>query len=242
MRTALKVAAIALGAPVTALFGLTAASAHTLPGGDSSATTHLINRDDSGAVANWAIDNIWRDGKLREMGIAPAGNCAGNAPCFEYSLSISDQGTFRTDPFALTPNQSGPFAGEHIKGIVNGQLQGFLQFGDFYSTAKPNTFDVPRTVFGDTPSTGVWPELFFPHTATLYQGDAPVAPGNITEPYWSWSYHAVVRTPYRVLKRVWLNHRFVWIWVTEYKTTVQHWVDASNNNGGDLPFDGNITG
>ena len=54
-----------------------------------------------------------------------------------------EEGSFVTDPGALTPNQGAPFTGENIRGVVDGEMSGTGTFGPFYATALPSGREVP---------------------------------------------------------------------------------------------------
>jgi len=198
------------------------AHASVIPAGHWSftANTLLVNRDDGGNGSPdpyWAKDKLRRTAILRETGSAPKSDCGGKGSCYGYSLALGDVGSFDTIPGRQTPNQSGPYAGETEQGAVTGHVAGSLEFGQFYSTSLPQggpNAGVPTLVNGDTPSTGDWPWLFFAPGTKLYQGGSQVNENTISEPYWGWAY----------------------AWGT------QSWVDASWNNYGDNPGDGNIIG
>lgn len=238
-----RAAAAAVGSvALCATVGATAASASPhLP--TVTSVTHYVNRDDSGANGNWAKDNDFRRGVLTEDGSVAVTNCGAlnTDPCYGYTLSVKDggylpwvQGSFVTDNGVYTPNQAGPYAGDTIRGNVRGSMSGYDNFAEFYSTSLPSggsNGGVPSFVNGDTPSTSSWPSLYFPNTATLYQGGAVTT--SFSQPSWAWNYRAQVPVWTRSHRH---HHRGYWSFRTE------RWTDASYNNYGDNVGDGNIYG
>lgn len=220
MRPFRALAALA-AAPALVLLVTAGPASAVLPPTGVPAATHLSNRDDSGANGNWAKDNIWRVARITSYGPAKASQCGGHNPCNGYGVTITDTGYFATIPGAYTPNQSGAYLNQKIRGQIGGSLLGSLTFGEFYSTSKPNISHVPASANGDTLSTGTWPWLFFASGTTLYQGG--VAAASISEPSWSWGYTAQC------------------VEVSGHVVT-EHWTDALTNGYGDDPGDGNITG
>ena len=225
--------AVLTAAAVPAL-GVTAASASLPPGPHShslTAVTRLVNRDDSGNGTpnpDWAKDNFTRTLTITPQGPAALTDCGITATaCYAFQAKIADDGFFTTVPGDFTPNQSAPYTGALIRSRVTGELTGYSTYAEFYATVQPDPSLVPHFVNGDADPTSGWPLLAFPAGTTYSAGAPATVTGGLGEPLWSWSYTALVRTHDR-----WHRQRF----------QVQHWVDASYNNYGDSPGDGNITG
>jgi hypothetical protein len=152
-----------------------------------TATTRIVNRDDSGNNGNWAKDRFTRTVTVRGGYSVASSNCGlTTGSCYAYTATLWDAGSFRTISGAFTPNQV--VAGLQLKSVVEGSMRGSAQFATFYATAKPKADLVPRFLSGDADSTSTWPELFFP-SGTTFAG-LTIAP-------WSWSYHAFTRCGYQ---------------------------------------------
>lgn len=221
------IAAIAGAAIVPALVA-SAASASPRPVPHShglTAVTRMINRDDSGGNGNWAKDDFTRTLAITEVpGTVPLTDCSATATtCYAFTASLNDQGTFRTIPGAYTPNQGGTNAGDTIRGVVSGQMQGSGDFATFYATSLPNMHLVPRFNVGDTNPSSTWPELAFPG-GTTFTG--------LNENPWGYFYSA----------RVLVHHHRGWWWHRRYE--IQRWADTSvpANDDGQGATAGNITG
>jgi hypothetical protein len=196
-----------------------------------TAFTHLADRPDSGGGGNWADDNISRVLTVRLTG--------GTAGDYTFTASVRDTGTFTTIPFALTPNQGFPFAGDVIKHVTHGDLQGEAQFS-FTATELPAfapNGGVPYFESG-APSgdqvTSLWYEQAFPAT-TVFGGT-----GILNN--WSWGYQATVKHVTFQWEWIYRHHHWHHVLVPVVHVQHQHWVDAALSDGGQLPFDGNITG
>jgi hypothetical protein len=152
-----------------------------------TATTRIVNRDDSGNNGNWAKDRFTRTVTVRGGYSVASSNCGvTTGSCYAYTATLGDEGSFRTISSAFTPNQVVP--GLHLKSVVNGSFKRSAQFATFYATANPNAHLVPRFLSGDADSTSTWPELFFP-AGTKFAG-VTIAP-------WSRSYHASTSCGYQ---------------------------------------------
>lgn len=210
-----------------------------------TAETYLTNRPDSGGNGNWADDTIDRTITITETGH--------NGGTYDYTAVLKDTGTFKTINGAFTPNQGAPNTGRHIKGADEGQMSGTADF-TFTATKQPNSgsnLGVPTTENGaaqTTPeTTSDWYEQAFP-TGTQFGGTGIGT--------WSWTYTWQAPTSgygngYWQAYRVYRHHHWTTIrnWVNSQQPGgqqqgggTQKWTDASSNNDGQLPGDGNITG
>ena len=110
---------------------------------------------------------------------------AHTAAPYMYYATISDTGTFRDMPGALTPNQGGHNAGKHLRpGQVSGPMSGFGQWGVFYASAKAHKGLAPSVLKGkvnDAYPSSTWPELAFP-AGTTFAGSASPATATATRP------------------------------------------------------------
>jgi hypothetical protein len=146
----------------------------------ATATTSLTNDPDSGDNGNWATDTITRTVTVSLHGAAAPSDCGtGNtAPCYLYSATLKDKGTF-----AVANGAPSPKAGTAVKGPVAGDLTGSASYSFYASAAKPDASSVPSTVDESqpsAPSTGSWYKQFFPST-TQFGGTGMLDT-------WSWSY------------------------------------------------------
>jgi hypothetical protein len=181
----------------------------------------MLNRDDSGGNGDWAKDSFVRVLTVtQQTATVPPADCSPTATvCYAFTASLKDAGSFRTISGAYTPNQGGADAGEHIRGVVQGQMVGSGDFATFYATALPSARLVPLFNTGDANPSYLWPELAFP-AGTVFAG--------LNEDPWGYSYTAKVVTGLR-------GHSVV---------QTQRWADTSDlaNDGGQGPTAGNITG
>jgi hypothetical protein len=181
-----------------------------------TATTQISNRYDGGGGGNWAYDKFGRVLAVTYLGksLDPAHAAAP----YEYSATLTDNGTFRDIPGALTPNQGAPYTGRVLRpGQVTGTMSGYGYFGVFYASQKAHAGLVPTRLNGTAlnslyPSS-TWPELAFPQ-GTLFSG--------VNEGWYSYTYTVTLKNGTKV--------------------TVQRWVDSAANGDGQLKYDGNITG
>jgi hypothetical protein len=211
----------------------------------------MLNRPDSGGNGNWAEDNFDRTLVIHEGGPAALTNCGVAATsCYSFTASLSDRGSFTTDPGAFTPNQGAPFTGTKLPAhSLSGSMNGSGGFGTFYATAQPSASLVPHFNHGSVNPSSTWPELAFP-SGTAFTG--------VNEGTFSYGYSArVATTTYRTIRVV--HHKLVWVqrhhhWyltIVTYTTTrkvpvtryqSQHWTDSGTNGSGQTPAAGNITG
>jgi hypothetical protein len=201
---------------------------------DVTATTHLVNRPDSGGNGNWANDNFTRDAAVTPDGSVAPVNCepapyAG--PCYAYTASLKDSGSFTTIKGAFTPNQGGADAGQLITSKTTGQMSGYGDFTTFYATAKPDAHLVPRHVSGLADPSYLWPDLFFPSTATVT---------GVNEATWGYNYTLKIKT---VTTSCSVSHGHKHC-TTHTSTQTQKWADnyTVSNDDGQGATAGNITG
>ncbi len=172
-----RITITAAGAALATGLWAGAASASTqgpFPVPNATATTFIFSNNVPGNGGVWASDAVWRTATVTFAGgfaVAPW-NCGWNGwgsppPCFAFTATLRDQGTFRSYRGALTPNQSWPFRGRHIRGVVSGRVNGTAYFGTFYATTFPRASLVPRFAFDEFGSAPTWPELFFPQHTTF---------------------------------------------------------------------------
>jgi hypothetical protein len=145
-----------------------------------TAVTQIRNRPDSGARGNWADDDLTRT--LTITAGTDCGTLTTGQSC--YDATITDTGTFTTRVNQYTPDQDGPYAGEHILSpAVTGPMHGTASY-TIVATSAPDAANVPAwendhyTAPAGEHTTSAWPELAFPAgtaTATI-------------ENTWTWSY------------------------------------------------------
>jgi hypothetical protein len=205
-----RLALIALAASAALAAGAGAASAatppHTLPQPPATrAVTYITDRPDGGNAGYWADDTMTRTLVITETG--------GSAGDYKFTATLEDQGSFRTIPGALAPDQGGSYAGETERAAVTGEIIGSADF-TFTASTLPSSSLVPgyENDHGLTPAddTSAWYELAFP-AGTVFGGSG----------IGTWGWYYVVLTPHDGL---------------------QIWSDTSSNADGDAAGDGQITG
>jgi hypothetical protein len=189
----------------------------------ASAVFNLTGRDDSGNGGNnWAKDNITRTVTVTRQAAVPAATCGTSATqCWFYTMTLSDTGTFTTQP-GLTPNQDCTEPnGQSCSGLdISGTVVGSLTGGgdqEFYADQAAPVVPKVLSYTGDGPiDTSHWYTLFFPANTAFVSAPATAAGQPWTN--WSWSYDA--------------------------PATCETWTDAYNNGDGDGTYaaDGNIAG
>lgn len=212
---AAAVAAVAL--PAAAASAAPAAA----PGGTHTATTTLTNRPDGGHGGPWAYDDVTRTLTLKLTGITGSGS----NETWHYDATVRDTGAFTVIKGALTPNQSGAYAGEKIRSDIPEMLTSLTGRAEYSFTASrpasnaPNAGVVRREsgapAAGSPQTTSLWFEQAFP-AGTTFGGPGIGA--------YLWTYGAVVFSP-----------QFPYF-------SDQRWVETSANGDGNLPGDGNISG
>lgn len=175
-----------------AVGGLLAASAST---NTVSATTTITGRDDSGYAKqtnntyDWATDAMTRTGTVTYVGVHSGPECGtGWAACYEFTGSVADtNGTFTTDPGAVSPNAGAVIQNGPVTGSFTGGATGFTFYADSNNVSAAN---VPATVNGDGPvDTSNWLSLIFPaHTKFSSATDINNVNGTALLPTWSWTY------------------------------------------------------
>jgi hypothetical protein len=235
-------AAIAVSAPAALAVSAQAAVQHPV-----TSVTKIVNRTDGGGGGTWAYDSFTRTLNLTYLGkVTPAELAANPALAstpYKYDAQVSDQGTFRDIPGALTPDQGSNDAGKVLRPVqVSGPMNGVGQWNVFYASARAHNGLAPRVLRGPAlnelyPSS-TWPELAFP-AGTTFSG--------VSESFYDYSYQAVPFTRW-VIERdthghIVLNpktHQPVLVKKSGFR---QHWEDSSFNGDGQNPHgDGNITG
>lgn len=227
----------------------------------------------SGPVGGWATERFTRDATLLLVSavVTPAVPAVAADPTatppvtaspavpayttYTYTARLRDSGSFRAIPWALTPNQSGWYYGQKIRGAVSGDLEGYASFGTFSSTVPANPALVPGHLTTATLA-ATWPALFFP-AGTALKGLAESsystsysASGlrwSFIPGYWRtlvkghWAHfkatkHHKAYSKWIPAKRVYVQGR----WVSHEVT--QRWTCASWNNAGQSYRAGNISG
>ena len=208
--------------------GASAASASTHRNQTLIATTKIVNRYDGGGSGYWAYDSFGRVLNLQYLGkVTPAmiaANPALASTPYMYTATLTDKGTFKDIPGALTPNQGGRNSGKVLRPTqVTGSMSGYGDFSVFYASQKAagyrgDAYTVPPALHGSARNllypSSTWPELAFANGTTF---------SGVSETGYSYTY--------TVVKTVHGKH-----------VRVQTWVDSAWNGDGQLPGDGNITG
>jgi hypothetical protein len=124
-----------------------------------TATTTVTNWPEN---SGWALDNFTRMVTVIRQHAAASSHCGGTPTCWFYTESLSDNGSFTTEPGATAPNGSNPVK---IDGIVAGTIVGGGSLEFYASSGSPSAARVPTTTSGDSkPST----------TTNWYQDDLQV--------------------------------------------------------------------
>jgi hypothetical protein len=158
------VAAVGLAAGTAGIANASAGAPHW--GYGSTAVTRIYNASTvPGNGGTWASDSVLRVATIHGGYPVALSNCGETTGvCYAFTATVRDNGGFRADRGALTPNQV--VAGKHIKSAVQGSVNGTENFGVFYANAEPNASLVPRFYNGGFfPSP--WPQLFFPSGTTI---------------------------------------------------------------------------
>jgi hypothetical protein len=225
--------AIPAAAVAVSLGAVSAASAVATTAGFTASQT-VSNRDDSGTNSNgttnnWAKDSFTRTTTLFGHGIVANTYCPGIAigACHFITGKITDKGTFTTVVGDAVPGQ-GSLNGAPaplIGTAVTGPMAGALNYS-FYANVpltKASASNAPSSITGDTPSTGQWPEQFFP-AGTQFWDSTGATGGNEYLGYgaWGWTYTASLGSD------------------PACPNVSGRWIDASGNNSGANAVDGNI--
>jgi hypothetical protein len=126
----------------------------------ATASTHVTTAA-PGNGGFWAGVSVTRTATVSGGTPVPRFLCGPGAfTCFRYRATLQDHGVFQTFFNAFTPNQSHP--GRHIRGIVNGRVNGSATFATFFASKIPSRFNVPLSFSGPPSAIVTWPEEFFP--------------------------------------------------------------------------------
>lgn len=169
-----RIVITAAGVAMTTGLMAGAANASTrapFPVPNATATTFIFSGDVPGGGGPWATSQVWRTATVTfsaAVAVAPW-HCAGIGwtprypapPCFAFTATLHDRGSFRTDRRALTPNRF-PRPGRRIRGQVSGSVVAAASYGTFYATTFPKGFRVPKSWFNEVGSIATWPARFFP--------------------------------------------------------------------------------
>ena len=230
MRKPWLMAAVPLGAVIATAVALgpAAASGATTT---ISAKTAVTNRDDSGTnyngtTSNWAIDTFTRGAQIFYKGATSAGNCGGTSPCYAWTGKISDTGHFTTVVGDDSPGQGylNGGAAPTEKVAITGTMNGSFNYA-FYTTvglSAASAANMPKTVSGDSPSTGNWVEQFFPAGTQFWDTSGNTGGNEYLGTTGSWTYNAKLGSD------------------KGCPNVTSQWVDASASAWGSTGADGNI--
>lgn len=208
--------------------GASTASHHGTVMGDASATTRIVNDPDSGGDGNWAYDDFTRVARIFPHGSVADSFCGTSSGlCYAFTATLTDFGRSSLIPGAFAPNQGGSYLGQKILHPGVASMQGYGDFTTFYATAMPNASMVPHFITG-SPQSSLFPGRFFPAGSVT----------GLNEATWSYSYDLSVHH----VRWVWVLRHHRWHLVPVSYQTHQHWTDAYDNNGGQGPGDGQVTG
>jgi hypothetical protein len=221
------IAAAAVSVPIAFAVG-SGASATTTTG--FTAVQSVTNRDDSGANGgNWALDAFTATLHLTAHGIVLNSNCPGIVigACHKITGTITDHGTFTTQVGNAVPGTGSLNGGgvPNIGAMVTGPLTGTLSYL-FYTDHALSTASVsnaPSSVSGDSPSTGQWPEQFFPAGTNFWDGSGNTGGAEYlgSGPF-NFTYTAALGSD------------------SQCPNVSGRWVDSSTGNDGANAVDGNI--
>jgi hypothetical protein len=208
----------------------------------ASAVTVITNRPDGGnhdsgtpgTNQTWANDNFTRTATVTPHGQVAASNCGGVSPCYYWTGHISDaKGKFTTNPTS-TSNSYSPGAGTGGTGATGpfpigvsatGKMSGHANYA-FFSDQSVTSATPPgaENDNGNLPSgdktTGLWVEQFFT-SGNFWDTSGTENPGSLITT-WSWSYELKFGAD------------------NQCSNVASKWTDASFNNAGDDPVDGNV--
>jgi hypothetical protein len=223
--------AIPAAAVAVSLGVVSAASAGT---STFTASQSVSSRDDSGTnsngtTSNWAMDNFTRTTTLTGHGIVANTHCPGIAigACHLISGKIADKGTFTTVVGDAVPGQgslngaAAPLIGTAVTGPMTGTLN--YSFYSSQAVASASAGNAPSSVSGDTPTTGQWPEQFFPAGTQFWDSSGTTGGSEyLGAGSWGWTYTAPLGSD------------------PACPNVSGRWIDASGNNSGANAVDGNI--
>jgi hypothetical protein len=180
-RTMIVAAGAAMVTGLTVGAAGAAMTARSIPIFPATAVTQVTDFAVPGNGGIWAEDSVIRTVTVTFEGLVPKSNCFNHFPCFSYTASLTDGGSFVSYPNARTPNQH--FFGDRIRGIVQGSVSGTGTFGTFYATSVPNSHLVPRQSHSGLIAAATWPKLFFPHGTFFH--DLFINPWSIAYTGWT---------------------------------------------------------
>ena len=223
----------AIAAAALGVVGVSQANAST-KGPTITGSTAITNRPDGGAHGNdWANDNFTRNAQVTNQGAVPASNCGGNSPCYFWTGTIFDiNGHFTTIAGQVVPGFGSLNNGDPAPtfGVsVTGPMSGTYHYA-FYSDQQTTSATPPQSEndnstdpTGCTPgdcTTGLWPELFFNSGNFYVNGVANPDSLGSNQGHW--------------------NYKLGFGKDPQCQNIASQWVDASFNNWGSDPVDGNI--
>jgi len=221
------IAAAGVLVPIAFVVG-SGASATTTTG--FTAVQSVTNRDDSGANGgNWALDAFTATLHLVANGVVPNSNCPGIVigACHKITGTITDHGSFTTQVGSAVPGTGSLNGGTvpNIGATVTGPMTGTLSYS-FYTDHALSTASVsnaPASVVGDKPSTGQWPEQFFPTGTNFWDSSGTTGGAEYlgSGPF-SFTYTAALGSD------------------SQCPNVSGRWVDSFTGNYGANPVDGNI--
>jgi hypothetical protein len=223
-------AVLAVTAAVSAPIAIAASGGASASTSGFTATQSVTSRDDSGANGgNWATDAFTATLHLTAHGIAPNSNCPGIVigACHHIEGTITDTGSFTTVVGNAVPGDGSLNSGSvpAIGATVTGPMHGTLQYSFYtdHALSTASTSNAPGSVVGDSPSTGQWPEQFFP-AGTSFWDSSGTTGGNeyLGSGPFDYVYTAALGSD------------------SQCPNVSGRWVDASTDNSGSDPAGGNI--
>ena len=221
------IAAAGVSVPIAFAVG-SGASATTTTG--FTAVQSVTNRDDSGANGgNWALDAFTATLHLAARGIVPNSYCPRIVigACHKITGTITDHGSFTTQIGDAVPG-TGSLNGGSVPTIgatVTGPMSGTLSYSFYtdHSLSTASAGNAPPSVSGDSPSTGKWPEQFFPAGTNFWDSSGNTGGAEYlgSGPF-NYVYSAALGSD------------------SQCPNVSGRWVDSSAGNDGANPVDGNI--
>jgi hypothetical protein len=223
-----KIIISAVAAAAVAIPGLAALSASGADAASLSytASTAVSGRSDSGIHGNtWAIDAYNRITKVTRAGQVAPSYCGGASPCYHWTGSVKDTGTFTTQPGQLSPGAGGlnGVSEPTIGTAVTGPETGGASYSFYTTDASAVPAGMPGTVSGDGgTSTGNWVEQMFPAGTAFYDASGNTGGSEYLLASGGWTYTAGLGKD------------------SACPNTASRWVDASASGWGASPESGNI--
>jgi hypothetical protein len=144
-------------------------------------STLFTNSQVAGNGGNWAVARLSRHTVLTGGREPLAGDCGQTSGfCLQWTVTVSDSGTFTTKPGAPTPNQSDP--GLTIHGTNDGTFTATTQSATFYTNQYPDPAQVPSQYNGTIPAWG-WAPYLFPAGTHIIRADGMVSTTAMTATY-----------------------------------------------------------